>query len=126
MAMSQDIRVLLVKLADRLHNMQTIDFIKSEERRVRISSESLTIYAPLAARIGMYKMRDELQELSFAQVNPEARDYIITKLVELKESKKDVIEKIIFDLKEKLAASKINFEISGREKKPYSIWNNTS
>ncbi len=123
MAMSQDIRVLLVKLADRLHNMQTIDFIKSEERRVRISSESLTIYAPLAARIGMYKIRDELQELSFAQVNPEAQDYIITKLVELKESKKDVIEKIIFDLKEKLAASKINFEISGREKKPYSIWN---
>jgi GTP pyrophosphokinase len=127
MAMSQDIRVLLVKLADRLHNMQTINFIKSEERRVRISSESLAIYAPLAARIGMYKIRDELQELSFGQIHFEARNYIVEQLVQLKESKRDIIEKIIEDLTEKiLAADKnenIEFEISGREKKPYSIWN---
>ncbi|MFT7087821.1 MAG: GTP pyrophosphokinase [Rickettsiales bacterium] len=123
MAMSQDIRVLLVKLADRLHNMQTIDFIKSEEKRVRISKESLAIYAPLAARIGMYKIRDDLQELSFAQINPEAQKYILDKLTELKESKKDVIEKIFFDLKNTIGSSEVGFEITGREKKPYSIWN---
>jgi len=123
MAMSQDIRVLLVKLADRLHNMQTINFINSEEKRIRIATESLVIYAPLAARIGMYKIRDELQELSFAQINSEAQDYIVSKLTELKESKKDVIDKIIIDLQEKVITSQIKFEISGREKKPYSIWN---
>ena len=123
MAMSQDIRVLLVKLADRLHNMQTIHFIKSEEKRIRIANESLAIYAPLAARIGMYKMRDELQELSFVQINPESRNYIVKKLNELKESKKDIIDKIIHDLEEKITASKINAEVSGREKHPYSIWN---
>lgn len=123
MAMSQDIRVLLVKLADRLHNMQTINFIKSPERRVRISAESLAIYAPLAARIGMYKIRDELQELSFAQIHPEARNYIVEKLDELRESKRDIIENIIDDLKAKIVTENINFEISGREKKPHSIWN---
>lgn len=122
MAMSQDIRVLLVKLADRLHNMRTIDFISSKERRVRISNESLAIYAPLAARIGMYQIRDELQELSFAQINPEAQNFIIEKLKESKEKKKDIIEKIIQDLKTKIAADIDEFEIYGREKKPYSIW----
>lgn len=126
MAMSQDIRVLLVKLADRLHNMRTIHFIKSEERRVKISSESLAIYAPLAARIGMYKIRDELQELSFEQINPEGRKYIVEKLEELRESKRDLVEKIIEDLQEKISANNknnIQFEISGRQKQPYSIWN---
>ncbi|MCE3254627.1 MAG: Guanosine polyphosphate pyrophosphohydrolase/synthetase [Rickettsiaceae bacterium] len=123
MAVSQDIRVLLVKLADRLHNMQTLNFIKSEEKRIRIASESLSIYAPLAARIGMYKIRDELQDLSFAQINPDARNYIKNKLDELRESEKDIIEKIIVDLSSKLSSGKINFEISGREKQPYSIWN---
>lgn len=88
MAMSQDIRVLIVKLADRTHNMRTIEFIESEEKRVRISSESLNIYAPLAARIGMYTIRDELQELSFAQVNPEAKSYIVKKLTDLKNTEK--------------------------------------
>ncbi len=122
-AMSQDLRVLLVKLADRLHNMRTINFISSEEKRKRISEESLAIYAPLAARIGMYKIRDELQELSFAQINPESRNYIVEKLNELKESKRDIIEKIISDLSEKIKHENLQFEIYGREKKPYSIWN---
>ena len=79
--------------------MRTIDFIKSEEKRVRIAKESLSIYAPLAARIGMYKIRDELQDLSFAQIYPEARNYIVEKLLELRESKKDLIDKIIIELK---------------------------
>ncbi len=126
MAMSQDIRVLLVKLADRLHNMRTINFIKSEERRVKIATESLTIYAPLAARIGMYKVRDELQELSFEQINPEAKKYIVEKLEELKESKRDIVDKIIDDLRKKISGQNndnIKFEVSGRQKQPYSIWN---
>ncbi|MFT6107045.1 MAG: GTP pyrophosphokinase, partial [Rickettsiales bacterium] len=127
MAMSQDIRVLVVKLADRLHNMQTINFIKSEEKRIRISKDSLMIYAPLAARIGMYKIRDDIQELSFAVVNPEARSYIIDKLGELEESEKDIIEKIFIELKEKIDSSEIisakSYEIAGRKKKPFSIWN---
>jgi guanosine-3',5'-bis(diphosphate) 3'-pyrophosphohydrolase len=127
MAMSQDIRVLIVKLSDRLHNMRTINFIKSEEKRVKISTESLAIYAPLAARIGMYKIRDELQELSFEQINPDSRKYIVEKLEELKESKRDVVEKIIEDLRLKISGenneNNIKFEISGRQKQPYSIWN---
>ena len=123
MAISQDIRVLLVKLADRLHNMRTINFIESEARRIRIANESLAIYAPLAARIGMHKIRDELQDLSFAQINPDTRNYIITKLNELKESKKDLIEQIIADLQKKMSTSNIDFEVFGREKQPYSIWN---
>ena len=122
MAMSQDIRVLLVKLADRLHNMRTINYIKSTEKRVRIANESLSIYAPLAARIGMYQIRDELQELSFAQINPEARDYISEKLSELKERKKNIVKKIIKELKGKISPVIKDFEIYGREKKPYSIW----
>ena len=79
MATSKDIRVLLVKLADRLHNMRTIEFISSDAKRMRIANESLAIYAPLAARIGMYQIRDELQELSFAQINHEAEQYIRNK-----------------------------------------------
>ncbi|MFT6076999.1 MAG: GTP pyrophosphokinase [Myxococcota bacterium] len=127
MAMSQDIRVLVVKLADRLHNMQTINFIKSEEKRVRIAKESLAIYAPLAARVGMYKIRDDIQELSFAVINPEAQSYIIDKLDELEESEKDIIDKIFADLKGAIDASKIislgTYDIAGRKKKPFSIWN---
>lgn len=122
MAMSQDIRVLLVKLADRLHNMRTIGYFKSEDKRVRIASESLAIYAPLAAKIGMYKIRDELQELSFGQVNPDAKEYVVGKLKELKETERNIVNDIIIDLKDKLSKGNINFEIQGREKKPYSIW----
>ena len=122
-AMSQDIRVLLVKLADRLHNMRTIDFIESKAKRIRISNESLTIYAPLAARIGMYHIRDELQELSFEQTHKSERKYIIDRLKELKKKRKHSIEKIIEDLKSKISPHVDNFKISGREKKPYSIWN---
>ena len=122
-AMSKDIRVLLVKLADRLHNMRTLNFIESEERRIKIATESLAIYAPLAARIGMYKIRDELQELSFEQINKDARNYIIGKLNEFKASKKDVVEKIINDLQQKISEQNLQSIILGREKKPYSIWN---
>ncbi len=123
MAMSQDIRVLLVKLADRLHNMRTIDFISSKDKRARISNESLIIYAPLAARIGMYQIRDELQELSFAQINPEERQYILERLKSLKQKRRNSIAKVINNLKTKISKNIKNFEVQGREKKPYSIWN---
>jgi GTP pyrophosphokinase len=123
MAMSKDIRVLLVKLADRLHNMRTINFIKSEEKRIKIATESLAIYAPLAARIGIYQIRDELQELSFEQINKDDKEYIVERLSEFKKSKKDVVQKIISDLQQKISNQNLKFTIFGREKKPYSIWN---
>jgi GTP pyrophosphokinase len=123
MAMSQDIRVLLVKLADRLHNMRTIHYISSKEKRIRISNESLIIYAPLAARIGMYHVRDELQELSFEQIHKSERKYIVERLKELKKKRKTSINKIIDGLKSKISQNVKNCEIHGREKTPYSIWN---
>lgn len=122
LAMSEDIRVLLVKLADRLHNMQTLSYVPSEEKRMRKAKESLDIYAPLAGRIGLNKIKDELQDLSFAIIDAESRNNIIEKLTELREAKKDLVEKIISDLSEKLTFEGVNFKISGREKKPYSIW----
>lgn len=123
MAMSEDIRVLLVKLADRLHNMRTLHYVPSEEKRVKKARESLDIYAPLAARIGLNKIKDELQELSFAIIDAESRNNIIEKLEELRETKKNIIDRIITDLSEKLEAGGLNFTIYGREKTPYSIWN---
>ncbi len=123
MAMSQDIRVLLVKVADRLHNMRTINFISSKAKRIRIANESLIIYAPLAARIGMYHIRDELQELSFEQTHKSEKKYIVDRLKELKKKRKNSIDKIIDDLKSKISKHLKNFDIYGREKKPYSIFN---
>ncbi|MDX2083262.1 MAG: bifunctional (p)ppGpp synthetase/guanosine-3',5'-bis(diphosphate) 3'-pyrophosphohydrolase [Rickettsiales bacterium] len=122
MAMSEDIRVLLVKLADRLHNMRTLAYMPSKEKRLKKSRESLDIYAPLAARIGLNKIKDELQELAFAIIDPESYNYIVEKLDDLREKKKDLVDKVINDLSELLAAEQIDFEIFGREKKPYSIW----
>ena len=122
MAMSQDIRVLLVKLADRLHNMRTIEFVPWKEKRFKQANESLEIYAPLAGRIGLNKIKDELQDLSFAVINPDARSGIIFKLNEIREKNKNIIEKIIEKLNQILIAEEVECEISGREKKPYSIW----
>lgn len=122
LAMSEDIRVLLVKLADRLHNMQTLSYVPSKEKRIKKAQESLDIYAPLAGRIGLNKIKDDLQDLAFEAIEPDSRNYIIEKLNEVKEKKKDIIEKIINDLGNTLSSENIEFEISGREKKPYSIW----
>lgn len=121
-AMSHDIRVLLIKLADRLHNMRTIFYMPSKEKKIKKARESLEIYAPLAARIGLNKIKDELQELSFEVLDPETRGFIIERLNELREEKKDYIEKIILSLSDKLKSEKVRFTISGREKTPYSIW----
>ena len=122
LATSKDIRVLLVKLADRLHNMRTIQGITKEEKRKRISQETMEIYAPLADRMGMHRIRDELEDLSFAVLNNEARELINKRLDEIKENKKDLFESLSFELSEILNENHINAEIYGREKTPFSIW----
>jgi guanosine-3',5'-bis(diphosphate) 3'-pyrophosphohydrolase len=122
LAMSEDIRVLLVKLADRLHNMRTLHFLKDEERRRRIARETMEIYAPLAERIGMQEMKDELEDLAFAELHPEARASIMARLSFLREKGEGLVERIMDELKETLTGHGLAAEVSGREKTPYSVW----
>ncbi len=123
LAMSRDIRVLLVKLADRLHNMRTLSFIGSVDKRRRIARETMDIYAPLAERIGMNDIKDELQDLSFQELNPEARDSVIKRLGFLREKGgESLIGRILDELKATLAEGGVKADLSGREKTPYSIW----
>jgi GTP pyrophosphokinase len=122
LAMSADIRVLLVKLADRLHNMQTLHFMKDSDRRRRIALETLEIYAPLAERMGMQEMKDELENLSFAELYPDASASIAQRLKYLREQGGDMVPRIIAELKHTLDGAGIEAWISGREKTPYSIW----
>lgn len=122
LAMSDDIRVLLVKLADRLHNMRTLHFIKNPDKRKRIARETMDIYAPLAERIGMYEFMKEMQTLAFAQLEPEAFESITKRLAQLKEGGGDRIAKIGSGLKLLLSRQGIEGDVSGREKHPYSIW----
>ncbi len=123
LAMSEDLRVLLVKLADRLHNMRTLHFIKNEDKRKRIAKETLEIYASLAERIGMRAIKDELQDLAFAALHAEARASIVTRLDFLREEGKAEIDKTQANLSRVLEEAGLkDFVISGREKRPYSIW----
>ena len=123
LAMSDDIRVLLVKLADRLHNMRTLHHIGNPDKRRRIARETLDIYAPLAERVGMYEFMKEMQELAFAQLEPEAYQSVTRRLAQLKEDGgEDRITAIADGLKELLTRAGIDAEVSGREKHPYSIW----
>src|ERR1700678_4161145 len=122
LAMSNDIRVLLVKLADRLHNMRTLHFIKNPEKRRRIAQETVDIYAPLAGRIGMQSVREELEDLAFGELNPEARNSIVTRLARLDAQSGDRIGRISDQLKRKLAENGIDGWVYGRTKRPYSIW----
>jgi len=122
LAISEDIRVLLVKLADRLHNMRTLQYIKKPEKRLRIAVETMEIYAPLAERIGMQNIKDELQNIAFKEINPEGFESVINRLSQLKETDKEIILKISTKLEKILKDSKLKPLISGREKKPYSIW----
>ena len=121
LAISSDVRVLLVKLADRLHNMRTLEHMKPE-KRMRISEETAEIYAPLAGRMGMQWLRDELEELAFRWMQPEAFAMVEKKLAELREANKGLVEEITKTLREKLASRGIKADVSGREKKPFSIW----
>ena len=121
--MSEDIRVLLVKLADRLHNMQTLHFIKDDEKRRRIARETMDIYAPLAERIGMQRMKDELEDLAFAELHPDARGSILARLDFLRDQGAALVPRIEAELQRKLAEGGLAGTIvSGREKSPYSIW----
>ena len=122
LAMSEDIRVLLVKLADRLHNMQTLHYVQSADKRRRIARETMEIYAPLAERIGMQRFKDELLDLSFAELNPDARDSILARLEFLKGHGDDLPPRIIDQLKRGLAEEGVEAWVSGRMKTPYSIW----
>jgi len=122
LAMSEDIRVLLVKLADRLHNMRTLRYIHDPEKRRRIARETMDIYAPLAERIGMERIKSELEDLAFAELNPEAHDSIVARLKFLRERSGDILKRIMEHLGRTLHEADIVAEISGREKSPYSIW----
>ncbi len=123
LAMSEDIRVLLVKLADRLHNMQTLHFIDSAEKRRRIARETMDIYAPLAERIGMHRMKDELEDLAFAELYPDARAGLIARLDFLRDRGAGIVPRIIAELEMKLEEGGLQgARVSGREKTAYAIW----
>ncbi|MFP4097393.1 MAG: RelA/SpoT family protein [Alphaproteobacteria bacterium] len=122
LAMSEDIRVLLVKLADRLHNMRTISGVKVPAKRRRISLETLELYAPLAERVGVHRIKEELEDLCFEQINSEARESITNRLSYLRKEGNDVVDGIINELYGIMHKAGIKAEITGREKTRYSIW----
>ncbi|MXU63963.1 RelA/SpoT family protein [Oceanomicrobium pacificus] len=121
MAMSKDLRVLLVKLADRLHNMRTIRSLPIEKQK-RKARETMDIFAPLAGRMGMQSMREELEDISFRILNPEARNSIMRRFLTLRSETGDLIPQITEDIKKALAGAGVEAEVLGREKRPYSIW----
>ncbi len=121
LAIADDVRVLLIKLADRLHNMRTLEYRQPEARRVT-AEETLDIYAPLAGRMGMHEMREELEDLAFRDLNPDAYRVITERLETLAERSKGWISEIEQQLARKLADSGIAAEVSGRRKRAYSIW----
>ena len=122
LATSKDIRVLLVKIADRLHNMRTIKGFKSEEKKQRIAKETMEVYAPLADRMGMNRIRDELEDLSFSVLNSKARNLIIERLRFIKNNRDDNFNIISTELIELLDTKGVKAIITGREKTPFSIW----
>jgi len=122
LATSKDIRVLLVKIADRLHNMRTIDAINNIEKKERIAKETMEIYAPLADRMGMHRIRDELEDLSFKVLNNKARELINKRLAEIKDDNVNSFNSISYQFSSLLKQHNLNAEIIGREKTPFSIW----
>jgi GTP diphosphokinase / guanosine-3',5'-bis(diphosphate) 3'-diphosphatase len=121
MAMSRDLRVILVKLGDRLHNMRTIKSM-SLEKQAQKARETMEIFAPLAGRMGMQWMREELEDLSFKVLNPEARNSIMRRFLTLQRETGDVVHKITADIRHELEKAQIEADVFGRAKKPYSIW----
>lgn len=120
-AISSDIRVLLVKLADRLHNMRTLEHMKPHKRK-QVAAETMEIYAPLAGRMGMQELKDELSDLSFRWLNPDAFNTVVSRLQTLRQRNEGLIEDIRAELEERLTAEGLNAEVYGREKRPHSIW----
>ncbi len=123
LATTKDLRVILVKLADRLHNMRTIQFIKDENKKTKIALETLEVFAPLAQRLGMKEWQDELQDLSFEIVNPDAKKTIIERLEYLKSKDDNIVDEIRYELKNIFFQEDLFCKIEGRIKSPYSIWN---
>ena len=121
-ALSDDIRVLLIKLADRLHNMRTINFINNPEKKKRIALETLEIYAPLAERIGMQQIKTELQDICFGILNPDIRDSIVQRFKSIESGQDKLIPQIIDELQKTLEDQGLKAEVSGRRKTPYSTW----
>jgi GTP pyrophosphokinase len=121
LAIADDVRVLLIKLADRLHNMRTLDFVPPASRQ-RIAEETLDIYAPLAGRMGMQEMREELEDLSFRTLDPEASAVVMQRLDALAERNRNLIGEIETQLSANLASHGITAEVTGRRKRPFSIW----
>ncbi|HYV69693.1 MAG TPA: HD domain-containing protein, partial [Pseudolabrys sp.] len=121
LAIADDVRVLLIKLADRLHNMRTLGYMPTEARR-RAAEETLEIYAPLAGRMGMHEMREELDDLAFRELYPEAYDVVTARLNALTERSKLLISEIEKQLTKKLADRGIDARVVGRRKRAYSIW----
>ena len=122
LATSKDIRVLLVKLADRLHNMRTLSSVPNLSKRIRKAKETMEIYAPLADRMGMNRIRDELEDLSFEKLNPDARKLVVEKISLNKKLRENSFKKISKFFLEVLNENNINAKIVGREKTPFSIW----
>lgn len=120
-AMSRDVRVLLVKLADRTHNMRTLGHLRPD-KRARIARETMDIFAPLAGRMGMQRMREELEDLAFEVLHAEARTSIIRRFLKLRKDTGDLIPRIKSALERALDEAGVEAEVKGREKKPYSIW----
>jgi GTP pyrophosphokinase len=121
LAVAEDVRVLLVKLADRLHNMRTLHFV-APDKRARIAEETLDIYAPLAGRMGMQRMRDELEDLAFRHLMPDAYAMIESRLEDLRQKNGKIIATIEKELTVELAARGIHAKVEGRQKQPYSVW----
>ena len=123
LATTKDLRIILIKLADRLHNMKTLNFLEDHHKQIRISLETLEIYAPLAQRLGMREWQDQLEDLSFKFVNPEARKSIVERLEYLNSNDKNIIDEVRYDLKKLFLEAESQCSIYGRIKTPYSIWN---
>ena len=122
LAISKDVRVLMVKLADRLHNMRTLGFIKNVDKRERIARDTLDIYAPLARSIGCHRICSELEELAFEHINPRARDAIVRRLEKLRTAQGQSVALVSGEISQRLEQSGIPARVFGREKHPYSIW----
>ena len=123
LATTKDLRVILVKLADRLHNMRTIQFIKDENKKTKIALETLEVFAPLAQRLGMKEWQDELEDISFEVINPDAKKTIIERLEYLKSKDDNIIDEIRYELKNIFFQEDLSCKVEGRIKSPYSIWN---
>jgi len=122
LTLTDDPRVILIKLADRLHNMRTLDYMK-QEKQLKIASETVWVYAPLAHRMGLYNIKTEMEDLSMKYMEPEQYKEIARKLAETKRERSRYINEFIRPIKDKLVAQELDFEIYGRPKSIHSIWN---